>query len=309
MKIFMMKSLVAIATIAVLTSCNKEKSLILQDSNVINVTAHVNSLTKAGYEGTSNLPETFCMDISQGADAKYDYSLVEMTRNQSGNGYTASTEMVWAEEDHSSVSVKAMTVPYGLTSIDKENPMTVNVSLEQDVEENLVASDLLGSATGNGVTISGNTIAIGFNHLLTKLEVTYEFGAGFESGQVTVNSMSLHNVCIRGGYSYASMSIASGVSLGYGDVEMYHDSASSKAEAIFFPYMPSENPTLQINATAGSTEYNLSCPVAVKDGNGFVGGKRYKMKVTIVGSNISETTASIARGWDVNTDEQSFVTE
>jgi hypothetical protein len=33
------------------------------------------------------------------------------------------------------------------------------------------------------------------------------------------------------------------------------------------------------------------------------------MTVTIVGSSVSGTDASIAKGWDTNTEDESFVTE
>ena len=56
-------------------------------------------------------------------------------------------------------------------------------------------------------------------------------------------------------------------------------------------------------------EYDFTCPVVAKDANGFVGGKRYTMTVTIVGSSVSGTDASIAKGWDTNTEDESFVTE
>ena len=73
--------------------------------------------------------------------------------------------------------------------------------------------------------------------------------------------------------------------------------------------MPTENPTLLINATIDNVEYNFTCPVVPKDANGFVGGKRYTMNVSVVGSSVSGTEATIAKGWDTNTDEETFVTE
>jgi hypothetical protein len=49
--------------------------------------------------------------------------------------------------------------------------------------------------------------------------------------------------------------------------------------------------------------------VVPKDANGFIGGKRYTMNVSIVGSSVSGAEATIAKGWDTNTDEETFVTE
>jgi hypothetical protein len=46
-----------------------------------------------------------------------------------------------------------------------------------------------------------------------------------------------------------------------------------------------------------------------KDANGFLGGRRYTMNISIVGSSVNGTDASIANGWDTNTEEESFITK
>ena len=186
----------------------------------------------------------------------------------------------------------------------------MNVSLEQNEASNVAASDLLGatSESNGGITITGNNINVEFQHLLSKLDVKYSFASEFDENTVAVNSITLQNICTTGGFSYANMALDA-TSLSYGDIVMFNNTSASTAEVIFYPYIPTENPTLLINATIDDVEYDFSCPVVAKDVDGFIGGKRYTMNVYIVGSSVSGTEATISNGWDTNTDEKSFVTE
>lgn len=306
------KALFASLAIILLSSCDKTNDIVQPlEETPITVTADITQHTRAGYESGVFLPEKFVMDISQGDDIKYNYSLVEMTKSSTDNTYSApeGTELLWANDTHAA-TIKAMTVPMGLTVVDAEEIMEINVSLEQNDEDNVAASDLLGatSETDGGITIESTNINVEFQHLLSKLDITYEFSSEFDENTVVVNSLTLQNICTTGGFSYAQMDYDT-TNLEYGDVTMFHNTSTSTAEAIFFPYAPTKNPTLLINATIDDVEYNFSCPVAPKNANGFIGGKRYTMNVSIVGSLVSSTEASIANGWDTNTNDESFVTE
>ena len=84
-------------------------------------------------------------------------------------------------------------------------------------------------------------------------KVSYLLGAGLESRQVVVKSMILDNVSVNGSYSFnANPGYSSQES---GDVIMFHDASAKKAEAIFYPFVPSVNPQLVINATIDGTLY------------------------------------------------------
>lgn len=301
-----------LAALFLLAACDNPNGIDLPlEDQSFTVTADVVQHTKAGYESGVLLPEKFVVDVNQGAEDKYNYSLVEMTKDAGTNTYSApaGTELLWAG-NNTAPAVKAMTIPFGLTAVDPVNAMAVSVSLQQNNAANVAASDMLGatSATEGCITVSGTNINIEFQHLLSKLDVTYNFASEFNENTVAVNSMTLQNICTTGGYSYANMSLVAS-NLAYGDVAMYHTASTSTFEAIFYPYKPTENPTLLINATIDGVEYDFTCPVVAKDANGFVGGKRYTMTVTIVGSSVSGTDASIAKGWDTNTEDESFVTE
>ena len=304
----------ALLAVLLLSACDNSDGIIPPfDEKPITVTADVIQHSRAGYEGSKVLPEKFVMDITQTGDAKFNYSLVEMTKDAGKTTYSAPAgrELLWADNTHEA-TVKAMTIPMGLTTVDDKNAMVVNVSLAQNVEDNVVASDLLGatSQSNGGITIDGVTINIEFQHLLSKLDVSYNFADEVEGESVVINSITLQNICTTGKFSYANMTLVA-ESLGYGNVAMFQSGTGREgsAEAIFYPYKPTANPTLVINATIDGENCNFSCPVVPKDAtNGFIGGKRYTMEVTIVGTSVSGTEATIAKGWD-DGGEKDFVTE
>jgi hypothetical protein len=295
-----------------LSACNDSVEMIplLSDLPII-VNANVEHHTKAGY-GADILPEKFYMDIIQGDVDKYNFTLIEMTQSSDDeNRYYAPDDinLLWKDNTYSA-SIKAMTVPYGLTHVDSEKVMTFSVSKAQDVEANIIASDLLGadnSSTG-GIIVEEGDVSIKFKHLLSKFDIKYEFGDEFLKNTVSVNSIVLENICTTGGYSYANMAYST-TSLDYGNIVMYHDSSKKQAEAIFYPYIPDEPIRLIINASIDGKPQDFSCPIVAKNDKGFVGGKRYTMTVSIRGTSVSSTAASIAAGWDNNTTEQSFVTK
>ena len=296
-----------------LSACNNTNGIIPPlDEQPITITADVIQHTRAGYQSGVLMPEKFVMDISQNGDAKFNYSLVEMTKAEGSNTYSADRDLLWADDTHTA-TVKAMTIPMGLTTVDATNVMKVNVSLQQNVESNVATSDLLGatSTSNGGITMTDSNINIEFQHLLSKLDISYSFSSEIEGKSIVVNSITLQNICIKGGYSYANMALDA-TNISYGNIVMFHSSTKEregKAEAIFYPYKPTEDPILVINATINNVNCNFSCPVKLNNANGFIGGKRYTMNVSIIGTSVSGTTATIANGWDTNTDEESFVTE
>ena len=296
-----------------LSACNNTNGIIPPlDEQPITITADVIQHTRAGYQSGVIMPEEFVMDISQNGDAKFNYSLVKMTKDEGANTYSADRDLLWADDTHTA-TVKAMTIPMGLNTVDATNVMEVNVSLQQNVESNVATSDLLGatSTSNGGITITGSNINIEFQHLLSKLDISYSFASEIEGESIVVNSITLQNVCTKGGYSYANMALDA-TNMSYDNIAMFHSSTEDRkgtAEAIFYPYKPTEDPILVINATINNVNCNFSCPVKLNNANGFIGGKRYTMNVSIIGTSVSGTTATIANGWDTNTDEESFVTE
>jgi hypothetical protein len=296
-----------------LSACDNTNGIIPPlDEQPITITADVIQYTRAGYQRGGLMPEEFVMDISQNGDAKFNYSLVTMKKDEGANTYSADYDLLWADDTPHSATVKAMTIPMGLTTVDGTNVMEVNVSLQQNVESNVATSDLLGAtSTSGGITIDGSNINIEFQHLLSKLDISYSFDSEIEGKSIVVKSITLQNICTKGGYSYANMALDT-TNLSYDDIAMFHRSTKDRegtAEAIFYPYKPTVDPILVINATIDNVDCNFSCPVKLNDANGFISGKRYTMKVSIIGTSVSGTNATIANGWDTDPEEQSFVTE
>ena len=277
----------AMLAVLLLSACDNSDGIIPPfEEKPITVTADVVQHSRAGYQTDVLMPEKFVMDITQNGEDKFNYSLVEMTKKGT-NTYSApaGTELLWADETHTA-TVKAMTIPFGLTTVDGTNAMPVNVSLAQNTEANVAASDLLGATSSSGeIKIESENIKIEFQHLLSKLDVSYNFADEVEGESVVINSITLQNICTTGKFSYANMTLAT-TGLSNNNIVMFHSATKSRkgtAEAIFYPYKPTANPTLVINATIDGENCNFSCPVVPKDAtNGFIGGKRYIMAVTIV---------------------------
>ena len=277
------------------TSCSEIITADFSDKTTrITVRSEV-ELTKAGYEGTTSLPSEFIIDINQGSDSKYNYSLVKMTKESTGNTYEAPEDinLLWANSNHDDVSVKAITVPFGKTTADDVNPMAVSVSLDQTTEENLCKSDLLYAETGNGIVIEDDEIRISFSHILTKLCVDYKLSSRLKKTTASVSSITLNNVCVTGGYSYANMNYDNSVEKKNDNISMYLDNVKNRAEAIFYPYNPAKSPELIIRVNIGNEYKDVKCPVSLKNEEGFTGGKSYKMAIKISGTSLNNLSVAV----------------
>lgn len=285
--------ILAVSATALITAC-EEQLTSFEGETPITVSTLVSEKTRAGYDN-ANLPSTFVMDIEQGSE-NYNYSLVTMTRGN-GNTYNAPANMLllWKGTDHSTANIKAMTIPYGLSAIDANNAMTVKVHTNQTTDANVKASDLLGAKSGDGISISGDNINIEFRHLMSKLYVTYEFATGTNA---TVNSITLENICVQGGYSYASMDYHNdNNSLDYDNITMFHNRNSRAAEAIFYPHSPGSNLRLKVNITIQGRTTDLSCPIVLTSGKPFEGRKLYTMNIRINGTSIDNANITTVKDW------------
>lgn len=290
--------LVAIAVI----SCTKNEMTSPKEAEII-VQAGVVQ-TRAGYEGTSVLPQNFVMNVTQGAGSKYDYSYVKMVKDQETNVYSpesSSVKLLWAGTNYSSVDVKAMTIPYGMETVSSQ--MVVNVSSDQTDPEELLASDLLAAQTSEGsVTVREGKVHINFRHIMSKLEIKCILGNGLTSEDVEIKSATLDNICVSGKYSYLDMAFPEPQEKSFGRVAMCKGESESVFEAVFFPYVPTKNPKLLVDAVISGKECLMSCPVSPKNNDGFVSGNKYTMKVTVNDNSISVGDISIDTDWKIDVD-------
>lgn len=288
--------ILAVSATALITACEEELTS-FDCETPITVTSQVSETTRAGYESSNyqNLPTNFVMDINQEGE-NYDYSLVEMTHQPNSYTYNAPADvlLLWkGNGEHSRASVKAMTIPNGLSAIDPTNAMPINISTDQTTDANVKASDLLGAKSGDGINIVGNNIEIEFRHLMSKFHVNYKTA----SSNITVQSITLNNICVKGGYSYNNMNYDDNISLGYGNIQMFHNSTDKTAEAIFYPYTPTQTstPSLIISIKDRyNRNRNLTCNL--EDIKSFVGGNKYTLDINITGTSVNLAKISI-EGW------------
>ena len=294
---YTIKALFVLFSAVCIASCN-EKIDAADDvaAERITVMSEVTE-TKAGYEGTTVLPSKFIMNIDQN-NSSYNYSLVTMAKVE-GNTYReqGNTTLYWANNDHSNVKIKALTLPYGLDKTDFTSVMPINICEDQRTEENVKKSDLLGAKTGDGIVIEENEIKINFRHLMSKFFVSYSIKNNVYDSKMQVNSITIENTCIKGGYSYANMNYDNSISKEFGNIQMYHNSSNHTAEAIFYPYVQTENATLVVNVTINGADKDLKCPVALNDPQGYIGGNRYKIAVEIDGNSIKSTSVTKVNDW------------
>lgn len=295
-----------IAALSCMMSCSEELNSVREDNvNYITVTSQVDLHTKAGYEGTSVLPEVFYIDIDQDG-TEYDYFL-SLSREYNTNNYLSAREMRWSGAANTGIPVKAMIVPNGLSSINRVNPMSVTINQDQSNPDNLKASDLIGASTSpkvGGIDIKDNNINIKFAHLMSKLQIGYT-----KPSDIEITSVVLENTCVKGGYSFKNMNYDPKIQPAYGDVTMFHEPENSAAEAIFFPYTPTGEPKLVVNVTINGENKAFKCPIVLKGGsNGFVGGKCYVMSVTISETGI-EGVMTMIKDWNASNENPSIANE
>ena len=263
----------------------------------ITVTAKVGVDVKAGYD-SKTLPGTFFMSINQGSDESFNYDLT-MTKAED-NIYRANRDQLrWASSNHGNVLVNAITLP----SVSGES-VQINLTGEQNTEDKLNANDILGAKSGSGVTISGDNIDISFKHLMSKLHVVYE-----SDDNITVTSIMLKNVSMGGVFNFATMSSISSYDPNAAEINMYLNAGVQygikAAEAIFYPYKPSESvkPSLIVTANVNGTKM-ISDPIEfAQNVEEFNGGKRYMVKLQVKAEKVQNLDKLIAEVSSLSTND------
>ena len=293
----MKKYLAFVAAAFMLASCSNDEDFVPQDNlkdTPITVTAGVERmLTRAGYEGTSVLPETFYLSITQDtedATSKYNYTNLLMTRG-ADNAYTApaSSNLLWKDSNRD-VAVNAYTT----------DGTTFTVQTDQSTTDGVLASDLLGAIKteeNSDITISGDNISINFRHLLCKLDVTFSWGTEL----ATATDKAIKSVMYQGFGTDVTLdreacTVATPTTPTTADIKAYVNELTS--EAIFAPQM-GENPKVVITTDIDGVDRVFSIGVTAP-ANGFAPGNRYTMNVTIGGTSVENgsVTATLANGWE-----------
>ena len=291
------KFLILAATASILAACSNND--VPQADNLkdtpITVTAGVAELnSRAGYEGTNVLPETFYLSITQDtedATSMYNYTNVLMTKG-TDNVYTSTDNLLWKGSNRD-VAINAYTT-------DAES---FTVQADQSTDANVLASDLLGavSTTQGDVSITDNNISINFRHLLCKLDVTFSWGTEL----ATATDKAIKSVMYQGfgtdvTLDRATCAVTNGTTTA--DITAYVTTADEGvtylSEAIFAPQM-AETPKIVVTTTIDGVDRVFSIGVKAP-ADGFAPGNRYTMNVTIGGTSVENgsVTATLANGWE-----------
>jgi len=171
------------AAALILAACSNDNTPqvdVLKDKP-ITVTAGVAELTtRAGYEGTSVLPETFYLGIDQVGE-KYDYPNMLMTKATDANTYTPESPLLWAGGTDK-VSVTAATFSL-------EGAQTLEAKTDQSTAEGVKNSDhLLMAATE--VAPSANGISVDFSHIMSKVILTITLGDEFNETENPISNVT-----------------------------------------------------------------------------------------------------------------------
>lgn len=302
------KYLAFAAAAFILASCSSDEDFGPQDNlkdTPITVTAGVTGLTtRAGYEGTTTLPEKFYLSIDQNGTT-YDYTNVEMTKG-TGNTYTTKDgrKLLWASNDRD-VAVNAYTT----------DGTTFTVQTDQSTANGVLASDLLGVIYGgehSDITINDDNISINFRHLLCKLDVTFTWGPEFQKENITgktIKSVKYEGFGTDVTLDRTNCTVTKGTNTG--DITAYTTTADNGvtylSEAIFAPYI-GQDPKIVIIADITTGTGDMATPkervfsIGVRTPvGGFISGNRYTMNVTIGGTPVDDkfVTATIANGWEI----------
>ena len=307
------KYLAFVAAAFMLASCSQNDDIIPKDDlkdTPITVTAGVEGmLTRAGYEGTSVLPETFYLSITQDtedATSKYNYTNIPMTKG-SGNAYTSTTNLLW-KDNNRDVAVNAYTT----------DATTFTVKTDQSTTDGVLASDLLGAIKteeNSDITISGDNIGITFRHLLCKLDVTFSWGTEFDNAttksikSVVYNGFGTDAVLDRTTATITPGTNAAAITAFVGKT-IVDGVEKDMSEAIFAPQVGA-TPKIVITTSIDNVERVFSLNVTAPT-DGFVSGKRYTMGIKIGGTGAEISHVSV-KGWTekpvtgVETEQEAFV--
>lgn len=192
------KYLAFAAAALMLASCSNDEDFIPQDDlkdTPITVSAGVAELTtRAGYEGTTTLPETFYLGIDQVKD-NYDYPNMLMTKAADANTYTPESPLLWANSKDE-VSVTAAT--FSLVEA-----QTLAVQSDQSTADGVKNSDhLLMAATEVMPSVKG--ISVNFSHIMSKVILTITLGTEFNEKDNPITDVKFMGTVASNSYTVGS---------------------------------------------------------------------------------------------------------
>ena len=295
------KYLAFAAAAFMLASCSNDEDFVPQDNlkdKPITVTAGVEGmLTRAGYEGTSVLPETFYLGIDQVGET-YDYPNMLMTKATDANTYTPASQLLWAGGTDK-VSVTAAT--FSLVEAQASE-----VQADQSTADGVKNSDhRLMAATE--VAPSANGISVNFSHIMSKVILTITLGDEFNETENPISNVTFKGTVASNNYT-----------VGTGWATIAEDAATTDITPLCNAYtaLTTDKP----NATA---EYEVILVPQTVAANGFTvtfnvldrvfkwtstsavtleGGNKYTLALT-AGKDIVSSATFSASAWNTGEDD------
>ncbi len=217
MKLINILSLVAVGALA-LTSCSKEdvNTPNLKDTPII-INAEVNGSidSRAGYDN-NNLPTNFTMHITQdsvSANSPYNYYNVSMSYfNGSWSANVTVPKMLWKSSTPNAKIIaynQDFEPTYGEALGTQDQVIYINAN--QTTSSLIASSDALYYSGKNINPDSNGKISIPFKHLLSKFDITWNYGSEYEGKNISVTAVEVRNastsssgIALNGRFNYST---------------------------------------------------------------------------------------------------------
>ena len=285
-----------------LASCSNDEDFVPQDNlkdKPITVTAGVAELTtRAGYEGTSVLPETFYLGIDQ-TGTSYDYPNMLMTKATDANTYTPESPLLWANStDNASVTAATFSL---------EGAQALEVQTDQSTADGVKNSDhLLMAATE--ITPSANGISVNFSHIMSKVILTITLGDEFNESENPISNVTFKGTLASRNYDRTAetpWSDISGVTAtditplcnAYTALTTDKPNATAEYEVILVPQtVAADSFTVAFNVGDRVFKWTSASAVTLE------GGNKYSLALT-AGKDIVSSATFSASAWNTGEDD------
>ena len=285
-----------------LASCSNDEDFVPQDNlkdKPITVTAGVAELTtRAGYEGTSVLPETFYLGIDQ-TGTSYDYPNMLMTKATDANTYTPESPLLWANStDNASVTAATFSL---------EGAQALEVQTDQSTADGVKNSDhLLMAATE--ITPSANGISVNFSHIMSKVILTITLGDEFNESENPISNVTFKGTLASRNYDRTAetpWSDISGVTAtditplcnAYTALTTDKPNATAEYEVILVPQTVAAD-SFTVTFNVGDRVFKWTSASAVT----LEGGNKYSLALT-AGKDIVSSATFSASAWNTGEDD------
>ncbi len=284
-------TLAALALTMAGCSSNDENLSVEMTDTPIHVNASVTSLaTKAGYEGTASLPESFTLNINSTNDA-YDYRAKMKYEDQSWVAYDANSDadhklsMFW-ESSTASITATAATFADG----------TLSSAADQSTEVKLKAVDYLMMAEKTFTASASNySIDIELSHVMAKIALTITLGNEFTAEENPITDLTIGGTVLTGSITAGTWSAVSDQSAtditpcptGYTKIADNVTNASATYEAIIVPQSIAAN-TLVVKFKVGERSFSWTYDQVLSTEK----GGQYNVKLTAGNDKVATGTVT-----------------